>query len=323
VIDRVFVLATALSLAACGPVRAVIAPVDEYAAYRPSRTSFGLEQRIEAASQYLAKYPEGAFVEAARADLARDETAFYASKRGSIAGLEAYLRILPKGKHAGEASNRLTLLRSQRAQREEAGVAEAAEAEHARVSAQRVRVRETVMGWVAAFLDPAPWKSPLVDAPRALIVPWALSLPTPVCADIEPPEGARARRCVKRSTLRYMVPIDGAPSFRDATIEVVIIQDRDGKPLEATIGGPDLMIVLEEARTVRDIRRKDSEARIEAIVKGIELVRREVEKHFPIAPACTRNVVAPAVLSLACGGADLRVDADVDGEDRIVMTPPK
>jgi hypothetical protein len=311
----------ALALASCSPFRDVTASVQEYAAYRPTRVAPSLHDRILAANLYLDRYPRGVFADDVRSRRGRAEAAFFASKEGSIAGLEAYLRALPEGPHATAAKDRLLVLRAEKAQREETGLAAIAEASLARATWERARVRQVTTQWIGAFLDPAAWRGSLVDAPGDVIVPWALSLPPPVCRAIEPPRGAAVRRCNKVVELPFAVVVGGVPEEREAVIEIAIVMDAAERPLEVRVGGPDLFLRLEEARTVHSISGDDPDARIDAIAEGIAIVRAEVEKRGPIGPDCERAVVAPTVLSLACGETELIVEAGRDGDDAVTLRP--
>jgi hypothetical protein len=196
-------------LAACAPVRTLIAPHAEYAAYRPTRTAVSLDERLEKAREYLDRYPEGTFAPEVRAFLDRGEAAFYAAHADSIDGLEVYLRAMPTGAHAAAARERLAQLRARKAEREETGVATIAEAKHVAQEHSRARIREVFAHWIDALLDPAPWQGPLLEAPRELIVPWSLSLPSPSCAPMEPPEDGAVTRCKKTLDLAFSLPGSG------------------------------------------------------------------------------------------------------------------
>ncbi|HEX7603006.1 MAG TPA: hypothetical protein VF316_15420, partial [Polyangiaceae bacterium] len=120
--------------------------------------------------------------------------------------------------------------------------------------------------------------------------------------------------------LPYTVPVSGVSEEREATLEIAIVEDASGRPLDITVGGPDLFLRLEEARAVRAVAGDDPEVRMEAITKALALVCAELEKRAPIPVSCVREVEAPAVLALECRGLRLVLEAGRDGEDRVVVT---
>lgn len=325
----------AASLAGCAAAGTFLASPDEYAAYRATRVEPTLEARLGAASGYLQRYPEGAFAGEVRAWLRRAEPAYYQVKRGSAAGLRAYLRALPAGAFAREAADRLAVLERARAL-DEVAPAASTEARIEAEQAERRRVREEVAAWVTRFLDPAVWRGPLVDAPAEVLVPYSVALPPPLCRLLEdednaagitrllaaaPPPGSF--RCIKLFGLPYAVRGEEGSEPREATIEVAVVEDPAGRPLAATIGGPDLFVRLEEARSARALAADDAAVRVAGLSQAAQLAGAAFRAKVSDAPACRREPEAPAVLDLGCSGVRLVVRAAVEPEedDLVVITP--
>jgi hypothetical protein len=316
------------ALGGCAGARSFVASPGDYAAYRRTRIAPTLDERLAAASRYLKERPDGTYRRDVARYFERAEPLFYRSKRGSTAGLEAYLQALPAGPHAPEALAHLVELRRQRQPEGEIGrTGLAIERRHARAGAERAAVRAEVSRWIERFLDPEAWRSSIARGPDELVVAWRLGLPAPTCEPLE--GGAEARRCQKLLDLPYVLPVAGVQEPREATIAIEVFEDAEGKPRRVRIVGPDLFVRLEEARTARPVAADDSSARIAAVAGAVELVERAHARRVPADPACKQPVVAPVVLDLACG--PLRVLAAMgqpiedeaaggQAEDRIEIT---
>lgn len=327
--------AAVAGLGGCGGAATFLASPDEYAAYRATRVEPELEGRLAAASAYLGRYPEGAFAAEVRAWLRRAEPVYYEAKRGSVAGLTAYLRALPDGAFAREAQDRLAVLQRARAF-DEVGRGADIEARLATEQVERRRVRDEIAAWVGRFLDPAAYRGSLSEAPAEVIVPFSLALPRPVCRPLEEEDAAPlagvlagpappgALRCAKILSLPYAVTgEEGRREPREATVEVAVVEDPAGRPLAATIGGPDLFLRIEEARAVRALAADDAEARVAGIAQAAELAGAAFRAEVRDDPACRREPAPPAVLDLGCAGLRLVVRAAVEpgGDDVIVVAP--
>ncbi|MCC6558357.1 MAG: hypothetical protein IT372_35915 [Polyangiaceae bacterium] len=318
----------ALGLPACGAAAPLFVGRGEYAAYRATRVEPTLEGRLAAAGRYLDRYPEGVYAAEVRAYLGRAEPVFYEAKRGSVAGLEAYLRALPSGAFAGDAQGRLQQMRRARAEGDPAArVAAEAEARIDAEQAERRRVREELSTWVSRFLDAGLWSRPMSEAPAEVIIPFSLALPSPVCHTLEAGEegapGVGSMRCAKLLALPYTVRVEGESEAREATVEVAAIEDPAGRPLAISIGGPDLFLRLEETRAVRALAADDASARVGGISQAADLAAAAFRKRVSPDPACKRQPVAPVVLDLACAGVRLVVRAALEpgGDDLIVVGP--
>lgn len=300
-------LALAWVSVGCSAAR-LTAPVGDYAAYRATRTRPRQGDRLAAAVRYLERYPKGAFAAEVRSALEQQEPAFFLARRGSVAGLEAYLRALPQGAHAGEATKELRWQREAAAHRDAAGTrAAAVEARFARAAAERERVRSTVTRWLALVADPRLYDAPLGQAPAELLVAWTLSLPRPRCTV----EDDGARHCVKVLELPYALPIEGRLEPRELTLEIGLVQDPSGRSTRVTLSGPGLFNRLEEARRMATIDDDASSARIGAVVQAAELARQAVERHGA-KPDCLAPATAPIVLDGDCGALHVQVRGRTD-----------
>lgn len=322
-------LATLLFGAALGCGPGFWASPEEYGAYRRTRVEPALEARLSAAAAYLGRWPDGPHAPEVRAWLGRAEAIYYAQKRGSAAGLAAYLEALPQGAYAAEARRELARREIARAP-DEVSSGEDTEARIAAEQAARERVAKEIEAWVGRLVEPSLWRGQaMVDAPAEVLVPFALALPWPACRLLEDAE-ARALaapegsfRCAKVLSLPYAVTGAQGSEPREATVEIAVVEDFSGRPLAAIVGGPDLFLRLEEARSVRAQDADDAAARVAGISRAVELAGAAFRAKVSEDRACRKEPAAPVVLDLGCGGVALRVRAAVEeGEDdQIVITP--
>lgn len=318
-------LALALGLTACVPQTFVASP-SEYAAYRATRVAPTFEARLAAAHSYLLDYPEGWYKAQVRAFFEPAEEAFFAVESGTKEGLRAYLATLPRGPHREQARRRVEQIElAERVNREQ--VERDVAAVEARVSDAAVRERAEVQkafdGWLARLLDAAVYDAPLSAADAALVVPFALSLPSPRCTFFDPPDGGIARRCVKLLALPYTVQTEHGLEPREATLEITLAEDPRGVPLEAFLAGPDLFSRLEETHRVKPLPADDTALRAQAVSRAVDAARLTFTRAVLDRPSCRRKPSAPAVLDLACGGVRLTaIPGTKPGEDdRLEIRP--
>jgi hypothetical protein len=121
------------------------------------------------------------------------------------------------------------------------------------------------------------------------------------------------------------VKVEGASEPRQVTIEIAAVEDAAGRPLQVSIGGPDLFARIEETRSVRPVEADDAAGRIDGISHAVELARAAFHEQLGGGPACVQQAVAPVVLKLQCSGARLVVRAAVEpgGDDVIVLAPTR
>ena len=325
---RIVAIATIVAATSGCAGSSFLAAPDDHTAYRSTRIAPTLEGRLAAAGKYLASYPDGTFQPEVRAWFDRAEPVFFAAKEGTLGGLHEYTRALPAGPHHALAEKQLARLESAR-DRHDLASADDVTAGVDRATADRAAVRDALSTWIGLFLDVPLWDAPLSQARKELIVPWSLSLPSPTCAVIEPGakpgEGLRpppraARRCAKLLELPYSVVVAGLPEAREATLEITVFQDLEGRPIEARIGGPDLFLRVEETFTIRALPRGEPEPRIAAMARAAEILRGAFFDAVPAGGQCKRPPAAPIFLDLACSGLHVSArSAVLEGEDDVIL----
>jgi hypothetical protein len=324
-------LALLLGLAAlgCASNKHLLMGTGEYGVYRKTRLSRTLEDRLTASYDYITAYPEGEHAEQVRAAFLKDEALYFSKAKSSIKGLKTYLSALPKGPHAQEAIDDLRRLQGfAEAQRSGiTGAAKATNTELAREVERRQAVRDRVELWIAVFLDPKVFAKPLSEAKAALIVPWSLSLPWPVCAragtpDVPKPPPGGVRRCTKLLQFDYRAVEDGEAQERQALVEIGIWYDEDGRPVEVTLAGPELFLRLQETVTARGAASDDPDAKLAGAERAVEMAQSAFGATLSADASCKKTGDSE-VLRLACKGIELRVLASaLDGEDdRFVIRP--
>lgn len=315
-------IALAIATTGCVAGRRFAASPEEYAIYRRAQAADDIEVRLEASQQYLVKYPQGAWAPDVQDFFTRAEAIYFAGSKASIPGLEGYLRALPHGPSAKEAALRLRDLRAaEKADRTDLiNTAKAASENVEREGERRRNARERISTWLGLVLDPSVFARPLVDAKASLIVPWSLGLPWPLCerpdgdAATKLPAGA-ARRCTKLLQLDYRAADDGEMQDRQALVEIALFQDEMGRPVEVSIGGPDLFLRLEETFTARGAAATDPEAKLRGAERAVRMAEEAFDATIGGAKACKKAADAD-VLRLVCKGISLRVLAGaLDGED--------
>jgi hypothetical protein len=299
---RPVVLATALVAAApagCRVGKTMISDPDDYAAYRLTRTERSLEERLVSAERYLEERPSGAFAPEVRRWFERAEEAYFASKSGSVAGLSAYLDVLPRGPHAAVARRDLAAKRA--ASVDLLGRAAVATEGRLRGEAEARRLaREELPRWVARFADGRVFEDSLAAAPGALVVAFGLSLPAPRCASDETAPSGSRRRCTKVVERPFTLPdrpSAGAGRERVLVAEITIEEGADGRVCRARIAGPALFSRWEEASSFAPA--DEGEGRAQALRAALAMARGAIETRLggcaPSAPPTERS------LDLACG----------------------
>lgn len=304
------VLLACASVGCAGSARVIASPA-ETDAYRRTRASYTVEDRLVAAERYLEAYPDGRFAADVRARFAAEEARFYAQKSGRTDGLDWYLRVLPRGPHAAEAS----LLRAEYAKREEelsrAGVLRTAwsmERRLARAEASRKQVVELVGAFLAGAAASDAWGRPVWSQPRE-VLEVLRGPPNPgKCDDV---------RCARFASVPFSIPIAGGGLDERALVVDVVVALSDGGVSRLTLRGPGLFSRVYEAQRGRALEADAESARALAVGFAEELVAGTFEARMP-ATSCGRPVTPPEILRRACGGALLRVVVGGEGEDDVV-----
>jgi hypothetical protein len=320
-VKRIALALALLGCGACGCGTGFASTASDYGAYRATRVLPTLEERLAAAHRYLKARPSGAFHAEVDAWFLRAEAAYWASKKGSRTGLAAYFEALPKGPHGDEAARRIveldTVSKSSQMDRLAAEV-------EARVSGPgavgRTRFRRELDAWLARFLDPSVFGAPVSTAKAGLVIPWSLSLPAQRCTLLDPPERGASRRCTKLLELPYEVFGAAGPEPREATLEITVLEDALGAPLEVTFSGPELFLRLEETYRIKPTSAEDRAA---AGVRAAAFVQRAFSKDVSPEADCVQPAQPPAALRLACQGVQVEVfPTALPGEDDLVVIVP-
>lgn len=321
---RLFVLAILLQTLACASTRAMTTSSDEWIAYRKTRVSPTLEGRIVASARYLARYPNGAFVEQTRRFYEVAEPLYFDELRKTPDGLYTYLAALPRGPHADEAKQ--VLHRHVEKQRGPTGFDSrimAMDTAIAELAARRAATRERFLEALHLWLDLDAYTRPIAQAKASLVIPWSLSLPRPRCS---PPDAATndvTRICVKLLEETYEATNGSTTDEHQLTLEITVAQDASGRPRRVVLGGPDLFVRLEETFGGRAIAPDDSRGRAAGVSRVTEIVRREFAANVSDEPTCRQRPRAPAVMDYECKGLHVVVEAALDAtsDDRIVIEP--
>lgn len=268
----------ALGLSGCALPAPFTASSADYGAYRETRVAATTGARLAAAQRYLTTRPDGRFVSQVNAFLHDVEPQFYEVRESSVGGLEDYLRWLPEGPHAKEAARKLTAMRESTAPDGSlVGAASAIEARLNEAAEARKAVLHEVDVWLGRLADPAIFGRSFAEAPGETVVAWSLSLPTAICRPVEPGPDVPAdhtRRCVKILELSYSIPVQGVSEERQATVELEMIQNDAGWPVETAIQGPELFARLEEARANEPVMADDTQAKARAFAGIVGNIQR-------------------------------------------------
>jgi hypothetical protein len=303
-------LASLLLLGGCGVGSRLTADRKDYTLYRETRVGATPEQRLAASGRYLKELPNGRFRSEVERQFAQTEPRFFAQAHDRPSLLRAYLRALPDGPHAKDASARLEefgLLNKFRARHQAASESFVQRVESELVSAERGRqsvVRE-VSTLVSLMARTRSFGAPTSELDDELIYRFRLSPPAGTCAE---------SRCAKSFHFGYAVPEAGKLAPRALDIVLSFELDR-GNVTSISLAGRDLFTRLAEAMDRIAISSSDQLARMEAIARAVQLVDNATSSAFPD-PGCRKDVIAPVVLARECGGVRLLVRAAIEpGED--------
>lgn len=196
---------------------AVIAPKDEYAAYKTVRLASDADTRLRAGRLYLDGFAGGMWVSQVGEELALAEVPLFEKRGAERGGLELYLEVYPNGVFSEQARARLgaldTVTRRQRS--EEARVASVEEA----ASQRAEQLRRTWIGrfageWLALFAGLNGWGEGLA----------AVASGSPEFSQVfgKPPKPRCTREaCLKFYTATYSVPVPGATRL-ERTAQVLV-----------------------------------------------------------------------------------------------------
>jgi len=306
------------ALSGCNAGQVFIASPGDYADYRSVRLAETYDERMATAWYYLNHRPDGRYAERLTRYFDRAETVFYKVRGRSIAGLEAYLRVLPDGPHATEALDLLSVLRHER-RREELDKRLARET-GLRLDAERksrAAAAELVQWWTTALLSPPLWAAPLSAAPSAFLVRYSLALPRPECEPDQPEPGYQY--CSKTLELSYRVAGERGRVDRTITMDLNLVLDPSWRLSSATLSGPGLIVRAEEARRGRLLEHDDDELATGATERLIAalmlaLLSDDIE--------CTGGIEPSGMTVLECGLLRLSLAPGRAGDEDVVWIQP-
>lgn len=312
-------LASVSLTSGCASMTRLVAPRDDYDAYRATRAAYTVEDRLEASLGYLERFPRGRFAAEVRARFDVEEASFYARRSASIDGLDWYLRVLPAGPHAAEAAARranLSLERSERDNDRLSLAGRATERRLARAARSRRAVVEAFTGLIAATASNEAWGRPTWAQPVALIEALRAAPDPGRCDDL---------RCSRVTLQKFAIPIAGGGlDERAATSELTIDLERGGVR-RVTLRGPDLFSRVWEAEQGKALLADPLEARALAVGHAIDVVTGAFEGVAPRA-RCDRPITPPVALRRVCDGWVVVVtvgDAATDDVIAIEGPPPR
>lgn len=317
-------LALGVGLVGCAETRPFVASSGDYGAYRATRVAPTWGERLAAAQRYVDERPDGRYAAEVSAYLASAEPPFFEARRESAQGLGDYLRFLPTGAHAAEAARRLANLRDAAREGETLQGTAASIGERLDDAArQRKASLDELTFYTRALTEVWLFTKPFSQAPTETVIGWTLSSPRPVCAAIDASEGqppSHARRCAKILELPFTVPVAGVPEERQITLEIVMIQDAFGTPVELTFQGPALFARAFEAASVASVPADDTQAKARAFAAYVTRLRTDA-LHGADASACSEEGDGKTGYRKRCGGLLLRVLPSPGGaaDDRVVL----
>ncbi len=309
---RAVLLALLLPLGGCAVGARLTADRRDYALYRETRVGASPEQRLAASGRYLKEEPNGRFYAEVAQRFAQSEARFFAQAYDRPSLLRAYLRALPDGPHAKDASARLDefgLLNRFRARDRAASESFVQRVESDLVRAENGRqalVREVTT--LASLMARAQLGVPTSELEHELIFRFRLSPPAGTCVE---------SRCTKTFHFDYAVPEAGKLTPRAADFRLAFELEH-GNVVGMSLSGRGLFTRLGEAVDRVAIASSNLLARTESIARAAQLFDNATSSAFPGAE-CQRDVIAPVVLARECRGVRLTVIAALEPaqDDRV------
>lgn len=275
---------------------------EHYQLYRAARIAPTLEQRLRAADRYLREVPGGPHTRQLRQWFGPTEEKYFLSAFNRLPKLYAYEAALPHGPHIVDVRTRIAALEAKRASR-----LTRASDEDARIAATQRRLVAADAGrraFVATFKD---WTARLIKIK-------SFGQPTSELADetifafrlSEPRGSCQGDNCRKLLQLSYEVPGQRELLTRAALLEVQLDLER-GLLQRARLAGPELWTRLAEALSLRALPSPTPEERVDAVNRGLLLVRALLEPALPAGECPDAAVVVPVVLERTCRGLTVRM----------------
>lgn len=296
--------AGAATLTGCAVASTIVAPRDEYSAYRNVRTANQVESRLKASSAYLEQYPEGRWRQDVQPWFDRAEAKYYARREETAEGLAEYLEVLPHGPHAHVARIELARHRQRVAEGAKDRLvvdARYTEARLALLAQRRDNARDTFGAWVGRLLSIQSWGQRTSELDHEFLFAWRIDKPGARCVE---------DRCSRLVELPFELPGGGEETERELDFEVVLTL-RDGMLAEASLRGPGMFSRLYEAGRSKPVPPANAFARVQAIGYAVEFLVGAAEARLPVA-RCKGDAVGNVVLKRACDGWTFEVTAAED-----------
>jgi hypothetical protein len=287
----VAVALTSATVSGCNAGRAFVATPNDYADYRRVRLGTSLDERLGAAWDYLKVRPDGRYSPRVRAYFDSAEPTFFAIRRRSAAGLEAYVKVLPDGPHAAQALEELMGRRNET--RREALAERATRATLLRVAGEgraRRTVASAIEAWVRPMLGTASWRGTFSDAPPDLLARFRLSAPEPACR-----RTADGQHCTKEVERTFRVRSAAGEVERTFALRVEIDLDAGYHLQELRLSGVGVARATEEARGGVALEAPRAEA-----LAWHEVVERLGATAFADGRVCSGGEDAGGVWTLEC-----------------------
>lgn len=316
--DALPLIVVAACASGCAVLRPITASNDDLADYRAFRVAAHEGVRLAAAQRYVENHPRGAWAEEVRVAFAEEEPVYFERASETRAKTSEYLASLPRGPHATAAIALLTAFDThvedletdrmlKNARRMEASL------EHA--SLQRRALGETILGDVAALVDPDVFGATADQVPAAMrralggLAPATWGHPAPVRED----------------DFFYVIPTHLVRESRVATLELALVFER-GLVAQGMLSGTDLFVHWDEADEVKP--RDPTESRDRALAAGhaADLLAGALEARLPAARCRVASSAPREILVRRCDGWSVVVTigggpGDVDAI--IVSGPPR
>lgn len=296
-------------VSACGAGQQWTAGRDEYRLYRTTRVAATEEQRLGAANEYIARYPDGAYRNEVLEYFVPAEEAYFYGSRDSLPKLRAYLSAMPNGPRARAVASRIvelesTLAASQRRDRRFLQKAERIESSLEGAAESRRAFLSEISEWSRLLAGIRSFGEGTSRLDHELIYRFRLTEPRGACT---------ADRCRKELTLRFEIPDAGKLRVREVPVSVELELDASGL-VRARFSAKALMSRVGEAVELRPLGDDDLQARAEAIARAVTVFSAGIEAALPEA-RCGRAPVSPIVLLRECDGVRLSLVAATSSEE--------
>ncbi|MEO8904810.1 MAG: hypothetical protein ABI488_20495 [Polyangiaceae bacterium] len=311
-----FLLSLFVLLTSCASTARVTGDFDDYRSYRRTRLAATLEERLGAGQRYLREFPRGDYRDEVRAWFLPAEKRYFKLSWNNLPRLRAYLDVMPDGRYAEAAADRITELQSRRvyADRREQRVLDVAqgfETRLAKAAEQRREFLREFSTFVRLLGATRTFGEPTSELDSELLLRFRVHQPSGTCdGDL----------CRKLFSFPYAVPDGKLLASRDAQLTLEITLDR-GLVLGLALSGPELLTRVAEARETRAVPERNPQARAEALGHALDVVAEALDGPLPKS-RCEIDVVSPMVLARRCDGVLLQVVAGTESgaPDRLFVT---